>query len=152
MGALGLCSYALCIGASAALLTACANRSRTAQAFAHYTFHAPTPTPTSPSFSAEDYRLFHKKTLTPSEVAMIRKTLALVKPCQRPLLRFAFPSDGDPDFPFVLFFAGNSWPHVLWSNNVYFKTEEGTIFAGASGDAPIPRRGIRYDVDHETCP
>jgi hypothetical protein len=145
--------YALSNCVAAALLAGCVNHSRAAQGFAaNYTFRPPSPTPTWPSFSAKDYRSFHKRTLTRGEVSLIRKTLALVKPCQRPLLRFAFPSDGGPDFPFVLFFSDKFWPHVLWTNNMYFKNEEGSVFPGPSGAAPVPWNGIRYDVDHETCP
>jgi hypothetical protein len=122
--------------------------------FRNFTFHPPTATPTPPSwqsYRAEDYRTFDKKTLTRSEVSLIRRTLSLVKPCQRPLLRFAFPANGGTNFPFVLFFQSpdDGWPHVLWTNNMYYKPVEGEIF-------PTPGyepnwHGIRYDVEHQSC-
>ena len=111
---------------------------------------APSP-PAWPSFRAEDYRTFHKETLTRSEVSLIRKTLPLVKPCQRSLLRFAFPENAGTEFPFVLFFRplNYAWPHALWMHNMFYKPMEGEIFPG---NGPEPDwNGIRYDVEHTGC-
>jgi hypothetical protein len=131
------------------LVLGCAHRIGNAQ-FANYKFRPPPSTPTWPSFLAEDYRTFHKRTLTRGEVALIRKTLALVKPCQRALLRFAFSSNRDV-LSFVLFFQTpyGAGFHVLWTSNMYFKPEDGTVFP-VSGPIP-PWHGIRYDVEHTTC-
>ncbi|MBV9333308.1 MAG: hypothetical protein JO146_04825 [Candidatus Eremiobacteraeota bacterium] len=70
-----------------------------------------------------------------------------MKPCQRPFLRFAFPSNGQ----FVVFFDLSNvvWPHVLWTRNQYYKKLEGIVFTlpGASGGSP----GIASDVKSAGC-
>jgi len=120
--------------------------------FRSYTFHAsPSPRPW-PSYSAEDYRTLHNVKLSGTEITLIRKTLSLTKPCQRPFLRFAFPSDGGAEFPFVLFFQGAA-PfeaiHALWTNNMWYDPHDGRIFA-MSGSNP-KWNGIRFEVDHTGC-
>ncbi|MGC9991168.1 MAG: hypothetical protein ABSD52_02055 [Candidatus Cybelea sp.] len=55
-----------------------------------------TPLPPSPNpyvtYMAADYSKPGQPTLTANEVAQIREVLALVKPCQVGLLRYAFPA------------------------------------------------------------
>lgn len=133
------------------LITGCAKSHNGNQVgpeqFVRYTIGPkPTPTITWPTFLAEDYREFSGRTLTPSEVALIRKTLALVKPCQRPLLRFAFPPNGDTTF--VLYFQsadGNAF-HVLWTRNLYFRPDDGTTFA-----MMVSHSNIRSDIADQPC-
>ena len=129
------------------------NQGQPAQ-FRNYTFHPParvTTPPPWPSFSAEDYRTFHGK-LDRSEVALIRKTLSLVKPCQRSLVRFAFPSDGGTDFPFVVFFQGSApfeATHALWTHNMFYDPHNGDIVAGSG---PVPKwNGIQFEVNRVGC-
>jgi anaerobic selenocysteine-containing dehydrogenase len=113
-------------------------------------FVLPSPSPTWPSYLAEDYRAFHKRTLTRSEVAMIHKTLAQLEPCQRPMLRYTFPADGDvQEFALFLQTPTTAWPHVLWTNNLYLHPDTGQVTA-APGPVP-PWHGLRYDVAHTPC-
>lgn len=101
-----------------------------------------------PSFSAETYRTGHR-TLTASQVALIRKTLVFVKPCQRDFLRYAFPKD--PDYPFVIFFQ-QSTPFeatpVLWTHNMYYDPHDGRVFATSDGYSP---NNTQFEVDHMGC-
>jgi hypothetical protein len=85
-------------------------------------------------------------------MSMIRFALARVKPCQRAFLRYAFPRNGDR-LSFVLFFQGPpyEWPHVFWTNNMYYKPIEGDEFPGASGDEPPKWNGLEWDIDHAGC-
>ena len=120
--------------------------------FRNYTFHPSPSPPPWPSFSVDEYRTFHKVTLSGGELSLIRKTLSLVKPCQRPFLRFAFPSDGGTEFPLVLFFQGSA-PfeaiHALWTNNMFYDPHDGRILP-MSGDNP-KWNGIQFEVDHTGC-
>lgn len=115
-------------------------------------YTAPPAPPLWPSFRAEEYRTFKGRPLTAGEIKSVRGTLASVKPCQRPLLRFAFPQRGD-GMSFVLFFYEEDkiWPHVLWTKNMYFKRDEGRTFPGSGGGWVAPGNGISYDVEHTPC-
>jgi hypothetical protein len=106
-----------------------------------------------PNYLAKDYEKPGHPTLTTRQKSTIRFALAKVEPCQRAFLRYAFPRNGD-DSPFVLFFQGqaSSWPHVFWTNNMYYKPADGEIFPGSGGDAPPPgQRFITWDIDHAGC-
>ena len=59
-----------------------------------------------PEYLALDYGKPGQPTLTAKEIARIREVLALVKPCQRAMVRYAFPENA----PFVLFFQGQWHP------------------------------------------
>ena len=138
---------------SVVLLTACHRNSSDQSAYMR-NLTAPSATPSPPlwpSYYAEDYRTFDKKTLTRNEVSLIRKTLSLVKPCQRRILRFAFPSNAVSEFPLVLFFQEQDyvWPHALWTHNMFYKPVEGEVFP-APGPEP-DWNGVRYDVEHTAC-
>jgi hypothetical protein len=120
--------------------------------FRKYTFRPSPSPPPWPSFVAEDYRRFRKINLSNSELALIHKTLALVKQCQRAFLRFAFPSDGGTEFPFALFFQGSEpfeATHALWTNNMFYDPHDGRIFPG-SGDLP-KWNGISFEVNNLGC-
>jgi hypothetical protein len=137
----------------AVLLTACHRGSADQTAYMR-NIRIPTPTqsPSWPSFLAEDYRKFRKPVLTPNEVSLIRKTLSLVTPCQRRILRYAFPSDGGTESPFALFFQGSApfeATHALWTNNLFYDPHDGRIFPGA-GDHP-KWDGIQFEVSHTGC-
>jgi hypothetical protein len=144
---LAFCLVAGCTGARTAHN---GNDVATVKAFVGYTPGA-TPMAPWPSYLAEDYREYHNFRLSSSQVALVRKTLALVKPCQRAILRYAFPSNPD-GVRFVLFFAtsAGAWPHVLWTNRVYFKVDSGEVFP-MSGSFTFPENSIRYDVVHTSC-
>ena len=115
-------------------------------------YTAPPAPPLWPSFRAEEYRTFKGRPLTAGEIKSVRGTLGSVKPCQRTLLRFAFPQRGD-GMSFVLFFYEEDkiWPHVLWTKNMYFKRDEGRTFPGSGGGWVAPGNGISYDVEHTPC-
>lgn len=54
----------------------------------------------------------------------------------------------------ALFFypPSGGWLHVLWTRNLFYKTEDGTEFAG-SATYPVPRdfSDIAYDIQHTDC-
>jgi hypothetical protein len=104
-----------------------------------------------PSYLAQDYK-DHRTPLTKSQIAMIRSALAQVKPCQRAFLRYAFPKHG-AGLDFVLFFLGPpyAFPHVFWTNNLYYKPNLGEAFPGPSGVAPVQWNGLKWDIDHTGC-
>jgi uncharacterized repeat protein (TIGR03803 family) len=111
---------------------------------------SPIPTwPQQPTYPAADYDKPGQPALTPPERALIEKTLAVIKPCQRELLRYAFPERSDPDNQMVLFFSKPGAPifdaHVLWQGNVVYN--EGNV--GAVPD-PIPS-DIRNDIAEMPC-
>ena len=80
---------------------------------------SPIPTaPQPPTYLAAEYGKPGQPALTPRERALIRRTLAVIEPCQRALLRYAFPNNADPSTHVVLFFAEPGKPifdaHILW--------------------------------------
>ena len=93
------------------------------------------PTPW-PSYAAVDYERAHPR-LTDAQIAAVRQTLSKVKPCQRDLLRYAFPQNSD-FLPFVVFFEQpeSVWPHVLGQRNIDYNPGEGQVFTttGMPGD------------------
>ncbi len=129
------------------------NRTPYNEAEAHSTTVAsmsPMPTlPQQPTYLAADYDKPGQPALTPPERALIEKTLAVIKPCQRELLRYAFPERADPDNQLVLFFAKPGAPtfdaHALWQGNLVYN--EGNV--GAVPD-PIPS-DIRNDIAETPC-
>lgn len=132
---------------TALIVASCSKASQSGpQSFANYAFH-PSPSATWPSFPAQDYRTSSGHSLRNSDVALIRKTLALIKPCQRAILRYAFPSNPEV-VRFVLFFqTAILWPHVLWTRNLYFKRDVGEVFA-LSGNLPFSEDNIRFEIEN----
>jgi hypothetical protein len=113
----------------------------------------PKPQPTWPSYRAVDYRNSRgHPALTPSQSHMIRSALGLVKPCQRTILRYAFPNGGLHHVVLFFYPPSGGWPHVLWTRNLFYKPEDGTEFAG-SATYPEPQdfSEITYDVQHTDC-
>jgi hypothetical protein len=88
--------------------------------------------------------------LRPEYAAKVRRVLARVNPCQRPLVYYAYPSDVDNDYDVAIFFKGPAYnrAHVLDGGNTYFDEVEGTVF-------PTPAGGYDYslaaDVRNEKC-
>lgn len=101
-----------------------------------------------PSYLATDYNKPGHFKFTDKEAALIKKTLALVKPCQRALLRYAFPSNGDMHMVlYVETLQGN--PHALWTNNMYYNQLTGELDTLPGSE---PRwNGLQYDVKHAGC-
>lgn len=120
------------------------------QSFANYQFHA-SSVAKWPIYLAKDYQSSPNRSLTSGDVALIRKTLTLVKPCQRATLTYAFPSS-PRTVRFVLFLpnTNTAWPHVLWTQNKFFKPDSGLVFS-ALGKLPYSQSDIRYDVAHASC-
>ncbi len=102
-----------------------------------------------PQYLALDYGKPGQPTLTAKEVARIRKVLALVKPCQRAMVEYAFPENED----FILFFqtAGGS-PHPFGeSGNAFYNESQGLVEPFASGDGSPPPGDLGYDIAHTPC-
>lgn len=131
-------------------LASCAKGAHnSSQSFANYTFHGSNAR--WPIYPAANYQSAHDSSLTSGDVALIRKTLTLVKPCQRATLTYAFPSN-PRSARFVLFLRNSDtpWPHVLWTQNMFFKPDSGLIFS-ALGKLPYSQTDIRYDTEHARC-
>jgi hypothetical protein len=112
-----------------------------------------TTDPGWPNYPAFEYAKPGHPNLASSQAALIRKTLALLKPCQAAQLRYAFPSNGYPSGEMVLFFETfKSVPHVLWTTNVFYKPEEGEESPVPYGDMEPPNgQGTAYEVRHQPC-
>jgi hypothetical protein len=112
-----------------------------------------TTDPGWPSYPALDYARPGHPNLTSSQVALIRKTLALVKPCQAAQLRYAFPSNGYPSGEMLLFFETfKGVPHALWTTNVFYKPDEGQEFPVPYGNMEPPNgQGTAYEAQHQSC-
>jgi hypothetical protein len=108
-----------------------------------------------PSYWAQDYENPGHPTLTRSEVALIRKTLALLKPCQAAQLRYAFPRGYPAIHKMVLFFWSRDpsmQPHVLWSYNGYYTPSEGVEVSDPWSGKGVPTDlGGAYEVQHHDC-
>jgi hypothetical protein len=98
-------------------------------------------------YAAENYDKPGHPPLTPEQKETIRKTLALVKPCQRGLLAYAFPENAD-FLPMVLFFRGNG--HVFGQRNVYYNESQGLAKAYPAGGS-VPSSDVHYDIEHTPC-
>lgn len=130
----------------ALLLTVACAKTQTANSGAHANpnvtpWHV-TPYPLPSVYQAIDYKNPGHPALTPSEVRLIRKTLAAVRPCQLRFLRYSFPNNSKG---IVLYFGGaeaGDFP-VLWVRNGYYRVDEGSV---APGSATTPGFDLRSDV------
>jgi len=97
----------------------------------------PLPASTSPpNYLANDYNKPGHPSLTPSEVRLITKTLAVVEPCQIPFLRYAFPENAPG---IALYFGGSDtgdYPE-LWEPNSEYRSDQGLVGA-VSATMPGP--------------
>jgi hypothetical protein len=102
-----------------------------------------TPTPAVPwgRFHALDYQQPGQPKLTDSEVALIRKTLAHLKPCQQQWLEYSFDNADQTGNTIDLYFEPSDprqdTAHVLWEG-VYYHFEEGRAIPLPLDSAPIP--------------
>jgi hypothetical protein len=109
-----------------------------------------------------DYGKPGQPALTDAERSQIRYVLGKVRPCQRPLVRYAFPNDDSEEI--VTFFAlrdlgageGVAFTHVIGEPNTYFapwtgEMHVGPIGADDSNAAPQKRLGIEWDIEHQPC-
>jgi hypothetical protein len=120
MKRLSLSRHTVSISAAAALLAACSALQPLAA--------TPSPEP-PPTYVALHAGTPGQPKLNAAEMAQVRKILAEVKPCQRPLLRYVF--DGDS---VAIFFApqktglsGVIAPFVFGSHNEVYLPEDGSI-------------------------
>ena len=118
----------------------------------------PSPAPTWPSYSALGYDKPGHPTLTSQQVKLIRKTLALLRPCQAVQLRYAFPDwrgGYPPKNTMVLFFDSpypGFEPHVLWTYNSDYDRAEGREFpVPYDNQSPPKGQGTAYEVQSEGC-
>lgn len=117
-----------------------------------------TPTPAVPwgRFVALDFQKPGQPKLTAAQVALIRKTLAVVKPCQQSLLRYSF-DNGDPSGKMIdLYFEPTDDPtassvHVLWQGDLYYRFEEGSAFAEPFDGQSTPDWSIAKDIRDTPC-
>jgi hypothetical protein len=106
------------------------------------TMPSPLPTVTPyyewPTYLARDYRKTGQPQLTGAEVTKLRNTLAVIKPCQRAFLRYAFPKNSD-FLRFVMFFEPSvaskeeggdlrPAPHIFGEGNADYKPWSGEAF------------------------
>jgi hypothetical protein len=148
----------LLLSLTSAWLVACTNghspQRSTSVSAENLRIASPSPTPSPwPSYLAKEYDNPGHPRLTTQQRELIRRTMVRVRPCQLEYLRYAFPREPVTSHNMVLFFASTlgAWPHVLWSRNLFYKPDEGMVFAG-SATYPIPKyNGIEYDVNQRAC-
>lgn len=111
-----------------------------------------------PTYLALDYSKPGQPILTAKEVARIREVLALVKPCQRALVEYAFPENSDW-LPFILFFEApsldspGSYGHPFGQpGNVYYNEGEGLAQPIPYDSSSPPPGDLDYDIAHTPCP
>jgi hypothetical protein len=101
-----------------------------------------------PQYVAINYRSAHPR-LSARNERELRHILASVEPCQRPLVRYAFPGHSS-SLQFVVFFAAapGQWRHVLDQQNAHYKPEEGAVFPMPQD----PKHSLADDIRWEPCP
>jgi hypothetical protein len=92
--------------------------------------------------------------LSQSDASKIRDVLAKVKPCQKPLVRYAFPDNGH----MVMFFAvgPNQLAHIFGEGNSYYLTVDNTAIVPPNDAEDIDsekaiHEGVQWDIDHTPC-
>lgn len=111
-----------------------------------------------PSYLAKGYNKPGHPELTRKETLTIRRVLAVVRPCQRSFLRYAFPDLHPTDLPMVMFFEPRpselfssgvvEAPHVLGEGNVHYKPREGEAIATPDWESS----DLRVDIKRLGCP
>lgn len=111
-----------------------------------------------PNYAAVDYDKPGHPMLTPHEVASIRSALGRVKPCQRTLVRYAFPANasswhGWPSF--VLFFqTDGGGAHIFENAGTMYLTMSGDLYP-TSNDDPFSEQfekfGLQFLINHQKC-
>jgi hypothetical protein len=154
----GFGRYALIICVAVAMLAGCnasthSNQQQPGSSSPAASEPALSPT-TSPEYAAVDYDKPGHPQLTPDEVASIRSALARVKPCQRTLVRYAFPDSAE--LPFVIFFqpeSGQGAP-VFGEPRTYYLIVDGEVVTASPTDPyadQVEKFGIQYIIDHQGC-
>jgi hypothetical protein len=107
-----------------------------------------------PSYSAEKYGNpgTDGPLLNPADAAKLEDVLKRVKPCQRPLVRYA----GGDGAPMVLFFAvqRGQGAHVLGTADEFYDPATGSVVPGSDNPSQeqMQRQGLQWDIDHQPCP
>jgi hypothetical protein len=110
-----------------------------------------TPTPPAPwgTFVALDYDKPGHPKLTPDAIALIRKTLAVVKPCQRQMLSYSFDEDDPSGTTIALYFTPSG--HVLWQQNWYWESELNRAHPLSWDTQRTPDWSIQGDIAANPC-
>jgi hypothetical protein len=107
-----------------------------------------------PSYVATDYDKPGRPGpfLAAADIARIQTVLARVKPCQRPLVRYA----GGDGSPIVLFFAvkPGEGAHVLGTADEFYDPATGSVVPGSDNQSEeqMQKQGLQWDIDHQACP
>jgi hypothetical protein len=110
----------------------------------------PSPVPTWPNYSALDYDKPGHPPITGAEIALIHKTLSLLRPCQAVQLRYAFPKNRKNAV--ALFFDNPGEPNVLWNVNAVYSRAEGFEDAVPFDSQPFPKdAGTAREVQSQGC-
>lgn len=108
----------------------------------------PSPQSTWPTYLAEHYATQAIPKLSHEDIALIRKTLALTSPCQRPFLRYTYTSNSNGPF-FVLFFESKTHiPHALWTRNEYYWPDNGSA---AAMPGPVDTTSPQQEIRDQPC-
>lgn len=113
----------------------------------------PSPVPTLPTYLALAYDRRGHPPLTAAEIALIRRTLSLLRPCQAQQLRYAFPTNRKNTV--ALFFNDPEpaiEPHVLWTFNDVYSRAEGFEDPVPYDSQPPPKDiGTAREVQSQEC-
>jgi hypothetical protein len=117
------------------------------------------PSPSGHPYVALDYDKAGAPALSDGDKATIRSTLAHVKPCQRPLVRYTFPEGSSR---MLMFFARpsdgpNAASHVFGRGNVFYIPAYNTAMVPPPDGMAIDGReamaeGLKWDIDRQPCP
>jgi hypothetical protein len=112
-----------------------------------------TPTPAVPwgRFLALDYKQPGQPKLTGSEVALIRKALALVKPCQQQWLKYSFDNADPTGNTIDLYFEPSDRQEtaaIFWTGDYYY-FDQGRAAPLPQSSAPIP--GVSKPLTDYPC-
>jgi len=106
------------------------------------------------NFVATAYNNPGHPVLTSAQVALIKKTLARVKPCQRALVRYGLFGPSTTDIVFFFAVGPRQGTHPFGQGSVMYFPDGGYSNAVPdNGDAAkMEREGIQWDIDHQPCP
>jgi hypothetical protein len=160
MNVVALARYALALSSVAAALSACSKTDASnAAAGASPAASAPAApiVPAAmrswPGFVAIDYGKPGQPNLSGADATRIRRVLARVKPCQRALVRYAFPGRWAQA---VMFFAipPDGGAHVFGEGDAYYVPNQDSVIP-IPGDSEnfgeIEKQGLQWDIDHQPC-
>ncbi len=107
------------------------------------------PTPAQ-TYVALDYGKPGEPSLTVKEIAQIETVLREVKPCQRALLRYAFPSNASSGKPMVVIFQIVELPNGYSGSHVFGASNQMYIFNGEVHPT-MDTMSDEFAIKHEKC-